>query len=70
MIYLKKIYFIFIVLIISFSAKAQRCDDYHKTGDCKIYRSDGFEQYGQSRSALLEIKKVATYKAVFYGERD
>lgn len=70
MINYKKIYFVFIALIISFAARAQRCDDYHKSGDCKIYRSDGFEYYGQSRSALLEIKKQAKFKAVFYGDRD
>ena len=70
MTYYKKIYFILIILLISFSSQAQRCDDYHKGGDCKIYRSDGFEQYGQSRSALLEIRKLATFKAVFYGQRD
>lgn len=67
---LKKIYFICIMLIAAGNAQAQRCDDYHKTGDCKIYRADGFESYGQSRSALLEIKKQTTFKAVFYGQRD
>ena len=70
MVYLKKLYFIFIISVISFSVQAQRCDGYHKTGDCKIYRSEGFEYYGQSRSALLEIRKQATFKAVFYGQRD
>lgn len=70
MIDLKKIYFILIALFITTSAFSQRCDNYHKTGDCKIYRSDGFEYYGQSRSALIEIRKQATFKAVFYGDRD
>lgn len=70
MAHLKNIYFILIVLLISVSVQAQRCDDYHKTGDCKIYRMEGFESFGQSRSALLEIKKQSTFKAVFYGQRD
>lgn len=70
MVHYKKIYFIVIALLISTLAFSQRCDDYHKTGDCRIYRMDGFEQYGQARSALLEIKKKAVFKAVFYGERD
>ncbi len=70
MAHLRKIYFLFVIILFSATAQGQRCDDYHKTGDCKIYRTDGFEGYGQSRSALLEIKKEATFKAVFYGQRD
>lgn len=70
MIHIKKIYFILLVLIFSTPALAQRCDDYHKTSDCRIYSSKGFDYYGQSRSALLEIKNQATFKAVFYGDRD
>lgn len=70
MAHFKKIYSIFIILLFAVAAQGQRCDGYHKTGDCKIYRSEGFENYGQSRSALLEIKKQTTFKAVFYGQRD
>ena len=70
MVHFKKINFILISLLISFIAQGQRCDGFHKTGDCKIYRMDGFDNYGQSRSALLEIRKQVTFKAVFYGQRD
>ena len=70
MVHFKKIYFIIIAILISVATYGQRCDGYHKTGDCRIYRMDGFEQYGQARSALLEVKKTAVFKAVFYGQRD
>ena len=70
MVHFKKIYFILTIMLISVTVQGQRCDGYYKTGDCKIYRMDGFDNYGQSRSALLEIRKQATFKAVFYGQRD
>ena len=70
MVYFKKIYFTLIIVLFTVMSYGQRCNDYHKKGDCKIYRMDGFEQYGQARSALIEVKKTATFKAVFYGQRD
>lgn len=70
MIQFKRIYFILVLLLISITAQGQRCDGYHKIGDCRIYSTEGFEKYGQARSALLEMKKQASFKAVFYGQRD
>lgn len=70
MVYLKRIYFILLIILISFIAQGQRCSGYHKTGDCRIYRMEGFENYGQARSALVEIRKQTVFKAVFYGRRD
>ncbi|MCG8412208.1 MAG: hypothetical protein MI739_13090 [Bacteroidales bacterium] len=66
----KKISILLIALLIGSVSYAQRCNNFHRRGDCKIYRVDGFEPYGQARSALIEVKKPTTFKAVFYGQRD
>lgn len=67
---LKRIYFTLIIVLLTISVHGQTCYGFHTFGDCRITRSEGFQTYGQSRSALLEIRKTATFKAVFYGQRD
>ncbi len=68
--YLKKIFLIIIISTLSIATFGQKCKDFHKKGDCRQYTANGFDYYGQSRSAFVEIKKMATFKAVFYGNRD
>ena len=58
------------LLILSSNAFSQSCQGFHHHKNCRIYDSYDFKQYGQTRSALLEINKSFTYQAVFYGQKD
>ncbi len=58
------------LLIFSLNAFSQTCRGFHHHPNCRIKDSYDFNQYGQARSALLEINKSYTYQAVFYGQKD
>ncbi len=64
------IFAIIFLLILPSNAFSQSCQGFHHHKNCQIYDSYDFNQYGQARSALLEINKSFTYKAVFYGQKD
>lgn len=64
--------FISIVLfLLSFNAFSQKCQDFHHHDNCwvKDVKKD-YKQYGQARSALVEINTKYSYQAVFYGNKD
>ena len=50
---------------------SQRCKGFHHHNNCwtKDIKKD-FKQYGQARSAILEINKSFSYQAIFYGKKD
>jgi len=60
--------FSFFVSSITF---AQKCKGFHHHDDCWTpdIKND-YKQYGQARSALLEINKKFIYQAIFYGKKD
>jgi hypothetical protein len=49
---------------------AQYCDRFHETSACRLANDGSFRPYGQSKSAMVEIKKTFEYKLVLYGEKD
>ncbi|MFP4025115.1 MAG: hypothetical protein ACLFVR_11385 [Thiohalospira sp.] len=51
-------------------ADAQYCDRFHESSACRLANDGSFKPYGQSKSAMLEIKKTFEYKLVLYGEKD
>lgn len=60
-----------VLLFFSINAFSQKCKGFHHHNDC--WTSDiknDYKQYGQARSALLEINKKFTYQAIFYGKKD
>lgn len=62
-----------IILIYVFnlpSGSSQPCLGFHKTSRCAISGSSDFKQYGQSRSALIEVGQLYTYSVVLYGKID
>jgi len=50
--------------------QAQYCDRFHETSACRLANDGSFNPYGQSKSAMVEIKKTFEYKLVLYGEKD
>ena len=58
------------LLILSSNAFSQSCRKFQHHKNCRIADSFDFKQYGQAKSALLEINKSFTYQAVFYGKKD
>jgi hypothetical protein len=71
----KNINLLILIYIFSFffstNAFSQRCKGFHHHNNC--WTSDiknDYKQYGQARSALLEINKKFTYQAIFYGKKD
>ncbi|MCK5170147.1 MAG: hypothetical protein KAQ75_09715 [Bacteroidales bacterium] len=59
------------LLILSSNAFSQKCHRFHHHNNCwtKDVKKD-FKQYGQARSAVLEINKSFSYQAIFYGKKD
>ena len=59
------------LLLSSTYAFSQRCHSFHHHNNCwtKDIKKD-FKQYGQARSAILEINKRFSYQAIFYGKKD
>jgi hypothetical protein len=59
------------LIIFSASAFSQRCKGFHHHTTCWTKDIKGeFKQYGQARSAILEINKSFSYQAIFYGKKD
>ncbi len=59
------------LFLFSTDAFSQRCKGFHHHNNCwtKDIKKD-YKQYGQARSAILEINKRFTYQAIFYGRKD
>jgi hypothetical protein len=66
---LKIIIHIFIIFCFS-NVCAQSCQGFYKTSRCAIKNSSGFKQYGQARSAAVEVGKKYSYSAILYGRKD
>lgn len=60
----------FVLIFSGLQANAQLCTGFHKTSACAAKPIEGFQLYGQSRSAFLEIKKSFEYKFILYGNKD
>ncbi len=60
------------ILFIMFSsiALSQGCQKYYLHKNCRIADSYDFNQFGQARSALLEINKSYQYQVILYGKKD
>lgn len=65
----KIIIHVFLVFFFS-SAYTQSCQGFYKSSRCAVKNSSGFKQYGQARSAAVEVGKVYSYTAVLYGKKD
>lgn len=59
------------LLILTSNAFSQKCHGFHRHTTCwtKDIKKD-FSQYGQARSAILEINRKFSYQAIFYGKKD
>jgi len=62
--------FVFIAILPAKHVNAQYCDRFHETSACRLANDGSFKPYGQSKSAMVEIKKTFEYKLVLYGEKD
>ena len=62
--------FSILFLLFVFSAKTQPCASFHKSNNCKLNNDGSFKNYGQSKSAMLEVNKKYEYKLVLYGDKD
>jgi outer membrane protein assembly factor BamA len=57
-------------LIISRDGLAQSCTGFYKSSDCYRSESKGFNQYGQAKSATVELNKLYKCQVVLYGKKD
>lgn len=61
------------ILILIFSAfcHGQPCPKFHQSGACgPTTTKDGFNMFGQSKSALLEINQTSKFLVTLYGDKD
>lgn len=71
----KFVVFTFLLIVINL-AKGQPCYDFHriylvnKSVGCGIKDIAGFKLFGQSKSAIIEARKVTKYQVVFFGGYD
>lgn len=61
---------ILLVLFISKSIMAQSCMGFYKSSNCYRSESKGFKQYGQAKSATIELNKLYKCQVVLYGKKD
>lgn len=59
--------FLFIIFISTDYLKP--CKNFHESNNCAKIKK-GFNSYGQSASALLEIDSTSVYQVIFYGKKD
>ena len=57
-------------LIISRDALTQSCMGFYKSSNCYRSESKGFKQYGQAKSATIELNKLYKCQIVLYGKKD
>lgn len=60
---------IFLFGYINFNS-AQSCQGFYKSGRCTVKNSSDFKQYGQARSAAVEVGKTYKFDVVLYGNKD
>jgi len=61
---------IMILFFASGEAMAQSCMGFYKSSNCYRSESKGFKQYGQAKSATIEINKLYKCQVVLYGKKD
>lgn len=58
------------VLFSCISAYSQSCTGFYKSSRCAVKNSAGFKQYGQAKSAAVEVGKKYSFSAILYGSKD
>ena len=58
------------LLLLSCNVFSQSCNGFHHEEGCRIKNSRDYNQYGQARSAVLEVYKTYMYNVIFYGKKD
>ena len=59
-----------LLLLMSCNLFSQNCRGYHHSDGCEIKDAKDYRQYGQARSAVLEVYKSYLYNVIFYGKKD
>ena len=57
-------------LMLTGNALAQSCTGFYKSSNCYRSESKGFKQYGQAKSATIEINKLYKCQAILFGKKD
>jgi len=57
-------------LIFAGDGLAQSCTGFYKSSNCYRSESKGFKQYGQAKSATIELNKLYKCQAILYGKKD
>lgn len=58
------------LVIYSTVAFSQNCKNFQNHQNCRIYNTNGFSPYSQSKNAVLEVQKTYSNQVVFYGKKD
>lgn len=65
-----KVLGILIILSFHFTFSSAQCQGFYKSSRCALKQSSDFKQYGQAKSAAVEVGKEYKYDAVLYGMKD
>lgn len=57
-------------VLFTWNGMAQSCMGFYKSSNCYRSESKGFKQYGQAKSATIEINKLYKVQAILYGKKD
>jgi hypothetical protein len=49
---------------------SQSCQGFYKSSGCQVSEAKEFKQYGQARSAAVEIGQLYKYQVILYGKKD
>jgi hypothetical protein len=66
---LKTILFLFIS-IFYFPVLYSQCQGFHKSSRCVVSEAKEFKQYGQARSATVEVGKLYKFQVILYERKD
>ncbi len=69
-----KIRLLFISIIVTCigltQSYGQKCNEFHKSKNCKVEDIDDFKLSSLSRSHYLQVGKTVTYEVVLYGKKE
>lgn len=57
-------------VVFSWNGFTQSCTGFYKSSNCYRSESKGFKQYGQAKSATVELNKLYKARAILYGKKD
>jgi len=57
-------------IVFVWNGTAQSCMGFYKSSNCYRSESKGFKQYGQAKSATVELNKLYKVQAILYGKKD